>query len=80
MKTLGIVKRIDELGRLVIPYEIRRSLDIDKDNVEFFLDGDKLIITKWNAHCLFCGSTEELSEFKDKHVCRACREAIAKEG
>ncbi len=77
MKTLGIVKKIDELGRLVIPYEIRRSLDIDRENVEFFLDGDKLVLAKWNAHCIFCGGTDDLVELKDKLVCADCRAALA---
>lgn len=77
MKTLGIVKKIDELGRLVIPYEIRRSLDIDRGNVEFFLDGDKLVITKWNAHCIFCGGTDDLIELKEKLVCSHCRAELS---
>lgn len=77
MKSLGIVKKIDELGRLVIPYEIRRSLDIDRESVEFFIDGDKLVLTKWNAHCVFCGGTDDLVELKDKLVCASCRAELA---
>lgn len=78
MKTLGIVKKVDELGRLVIPSEIRRSLGIDKENVEFFMDGDKLILTKYTAHCVFCSGTDDLIEYKGKLICSDCRAAITK--
>ena len=77
MKNTGMVKKIDELGRLVIPKEIRIALGIDKENVEFFMDGDKLIVTKWNAHCVFCGGTEDLIEHKEKLICSECRKQIA---
>ena len=77
MKNTGMVKKIDELGRLVIPKDIRLALGIDKENVEFFMDGDKLIVTKWNAHCIFCGGTDDLAEHKEKLICSACRNAIA---
>ena len=77
MKTTGMVKRIDELGRLVIPKEIRQSMGIDKENVEFYMDGDKLIVQKWNAHCVFCGGTDDLSTYRDKLICSACRNDIS---
>ena len=77
MKTTGMVKKIDQLGRLVIPKEIRNALDIDNANVEFFMDGDQMIVRKWNAHCTFCGGTENLVEFKEKLICSACRKALS---
>lgn len=77
MKHTGMVKKIDDLGRLVIPKDIRLALGIDKENVEFFMDGDKLIVTKWNAHCIFCGGTEELIEHKEKLICSACRNELS---
>ena len=76
MKQTGMVKKIDELGRLVIPYEIRRTLDIDRANVEFFLDGEKLIICKWKAHCIFCGGTDDLTEYRDRLICQSCRNEL----
>ena len=76
MKTTGMVKRVDDLGRLVIPKEIRLALGIDKENVEFYMDGDKLIVKKWNAHCVFCGGTDELAEYKEKFICSACRKEL----
>ena len=80
MKTTGMVKKIDQLGRLVIPKEIRNALDIDDANVEFFMDGDQLIVRKWNAHCIFCGGTEGLVEFKEKLICSACRKSLFETG
>jgi len=76
MKSTGMVKKIDDLGRLVIPKEIRNALGIDKENVEFFMDGDKLIVQKWTAHCIFCGSTDDLVEYKEKLICSTCRSEI----
>ena len=76
MKTTGMVKAIDGLGRLVIPKEIRLALGIDKENVEFYMDGDKLIVKKWNPHCIFCGGTDELVEYKEKLICSTCRKDL----
>ena len=76
MKTTGMVKKIDELGRLVIPKEIRNALDIDNGTVQFYMDGDSLIVKKWNAHCVFCGGTDGLIEYKEKLICDNCRKEI----
>lgn len=76
MKTTGMIKKIDELGRLVIPKEIRNALDIDNGTVQFYMDGDALIVKKWNAHCVFCGGTDGLIEYKDKLICESCRNEI----
>ena len=77
MKTTGMIKKIDDLGRLVIPKEIRTALDIEKDNVEFYMEGDTLIVRKWNPHCVFCGGTDGLVEYKGKLICAACRASIS---
>lgn len=77
MKTTGMTKKVDDLGRVVIPKEIRTALDIEQGTVELYLDGDSLIIKKWNAHCVFCGGTDGLIEYKDKLVCNDCRKDIA---
>ena len=76
MKTTGMAKNIDNLGRLVIPKEIRNALDIDNGTVELYIDGDKLIVKKWSAHCVFCGGTEDLTEYKEKLVCASCRNEL----
>ena len=73
MKSTGIVRHIDELGRVVVPKEIRKKLGIENtDPVEIYVDGDKIILTKYHPVCHFCGSIEELTEFKGKKVCSAC--------
>ncbi|MDD2269270.1 MAG: AbrB/MazE/SpoVT family DNA-binding domain-containing protein [Eubacteriales bacterium] len=77
MKLLGIVRKVDELGRIVVPMELRRSLNInEKDPVEIFAEGDKIIIRKFSPACIFCGSTENVSSFKDKLVCEECIASI----
>ena len=73
MKSTGIVRHIDELGRVVVPKEIRKKLGIENtDPVEIYVDGDKIILTKYHPVCHFCGSIDELVEFKGKNVCSAC--------
>ncbi|HHV94023.1 MAG TPA: AbrB/MazE/SpoVT family DNA-binding domain-containing protein [Firmicutes bacterium] len=73
MKSTGIVRQMDSLGRIVIPIELRRTLQIDKqDPIEIFVEGDKIILRKHRAACVFCGSTDGITPFKDKYVCSDC--------
>ena len=73
MKTTGIVRPVDGLGRIVLPIELRRSLDIqERDQVEILLEGDRIILRKHETACLFCGGIRGLSEYKGKIVCREC--------
>ncbi len=73
MKSTGIIRNIDELGRLVVPKEIRKKLGIDKnDPVEIYVEGDKILLTKYAPACHFCGGIEELTEFKGKKICASC--------
>lgn len=77
MKSTGIVRNIDELGRIVVPKELRKKLGIAAcDPVEISSDGDKIILTKYSPVCHFCGSTENISEFKEKNICKTCIEEI----
>lgn len=73
MKATGIVRRIDELGRLVLPIEMRRVLDIaEKDMVEIYVEGEEIILRKFRPFCVFCGSHENTVSFQDKQVCPDC--------
>lgn len=73
MKSTGIVRNIDELGRIVIPKEIRKKLGIENsDPVEIYVEGDKILLMKYHPACHFCGSTEEIADFKGKVICKAC--------
>ena len=73
MKSTGIVRHIDELGRVVVPKEIRRKLGISNtDPGEIFTEGDRIILTKYVPVCHFCGKTEGLCEFKEKNICADC--------
>lgn len=73
MKATGIVRHIDELGRIVVPKEMRTKMDIlCGDPVEIFVEDDKIILRKYAPNCLFCGSAENLSEFKDRRICSEC--------
>jgi transcriptional pleiotropic regulator of transition state genes len=77
MKSTGIVRHIDELGRIVVPKELRKRLGIAAcDPVEISSEGDKIILTKYSPVCHFCGSTENISEFKEKNICAECIKEI----
>lgn len=73
MKSTGIIRHVDELGRIVIPKEMRKKMDIaNSDPVEIYVEGDKIILTKYNPSCSFCGSDDEIIEFKGKKICIHC--------
>ncbi len=73
MKSTGIVRRLDELGRIVLPIELRRTLDLaEKDAVEIYVEGDCIILRKYQPNCLFCGETKHLAEYKGRQVCQKC--------
>ena len=77
MKTTGIVRKIDDLGRIVLPIELRRTLDIaERDSIEIYVDSDQIILKKYQPTCIFCGSSDNLREFKDKIVCSKCIEEL----
>lgn len=77
MKSTGVVRRIDELGRIVLPIEIRRSLDISvKDPVEIFIDNERIVLQKYVPACIFCGDADNIVFFNGKRICQNCLEEI----
>lgn len=77
MKERGIVRRVDELGRVVLPIELRRSLDLnERDRVEIRAEDDRIILRKFESNCCFCGNDKELREFRGKLLCPKCIKAI----
>ena len=73
MKSTGIVRKVDELGRVVLPIELRRSLYIEeKDALEIYVDGNSVILKKYEPDCIFCGNAREVVNFKGKNICSAC--------
>ena len=79
MKSTGIVRKIDELGRIVLPIELRRVMNIGPaDGVEIYVDGDKIVLQKHERACIFCGSSEDTEEYMGKCVCRECARKIGK--
>mgnify|MGYP002519935195 FL=1 len=77
MKATGIARPVDPLGRVVIPVELRRSLDIKTDDLlEVFLEGEYIMLKKNEKKCIFCGSTEDIVDIRGKNVCNACIEEM----
>ena len=77
MKSTGVVRQLDNLGRVVLPIELRRTMGIGvKDLLEVFVDGEDIILRKYQPVCLFCGSQEDVTEYRGKNICRACLEQL----
>ena len=78
MKSTGIIRRVDELGRVVIPIEIRNQFDIvEKDPIEIYVSGSSIILKKFEPNCIFCGNTENLLSYNDKLICSDCAHKIS---
>lgn len=73
MKSTGIVRKVDELGRIVLPIEMRRTLDIgEKDAMEIYVEGSSVILKKYKPSCVFCDATKDITVFKGKNICPKC--------
>ena len=73
MKATGIVRRIDKMGRIVLPAELRRTMDIgDQETLEIFTDGSSIVLKKYAPACIFCDSGRKVSLFKGKNICARC--------
>ncbi len=78
IKSTGIIRKVDELGRIVIPMELRNKLGIqEKDPLEIFVDGSSIILKKYNPNCIFCGSSKNLLPYNDVLICTKCKNNIA---
>ena len=78
MKSTGIVRKVDELGRIVIPIELRRTLDIaERDTLEIFVSEDSIVLRKFHPSCVFCNGTKNIVSYKGKSVCSSCISSLA---
>ena len=79
MKATGIIRRIDELGRVVLPIELRNKFGItEKDPMEIYVDGGSIILKKFEPNCVFCGSSKKLLDYDGKMICEKCADKIIK--
>ncbi len=77
MKSTGITRQVDELGRFVLPIEIRRALDIkEKDALEIYTEEGRIILQKYQPACFFCSNADDLVLFENKRICRSCLEKL----
>ena len=73
MKSTGFVKKIDELGRILIPKELRSSMELDtKDALEMFVDGDRIVLQKYQPACIFCNNADDILFFEGRRICASC--------
>jgi len=81
VKSVGIVRKIDELGRIVLPIELRRTLDLkEKDSVEIIAEGESIVLRKYQPNCIFCENSKNLIEYKGKLVCSRCVASLLEQG
>lgn len=77
MRSIGVVRKVDELGRIVLPIELRRTLDIkEKDSLEIFTEGETVILKKYEPACVFCSNAKDVINFKGKNICKECLKEI----
>ncbi len=77
MKATGIVRKVDELGRIVLPIELRRIMGIaERDPLEIYVDGDTIVIKKYHAACVFCDNARDVVPYKGKNICPECLKAL----
>ena len=79
MKSTGIVRKVDELGRIVLPIELRRTMDIaEKDAIEIYVDGASIILRKYEPTCIFCGDAKNVINYRGKNICPNCLKEMKK--
>ena len=79
MKTTGIVRQMDSLGRIVLPIELRRTLDIaQKDSLEIYVEGNQIVLKKYEPNCAFCDNTKDIIQYKGKNICPRCLAELKK--
>lgn len=79
MKSTGMVRKIDELGRIVMPAEIRQTLGLQvRDAMEIFIDGDRIVLQKYQPSCIFCTNADDLVLFEGKRICPECLSKLKK--
>ncbi len=77
LKSTGIVRKVDELGRIVLPIELRRTLDIaEKDSLEIYMDGASIVLKKYQPSCIFCDDAKDVIMFHGKNICPKCLKAL----
>ncbi len=73
MKSIGIVRKVDELGRIVLPIELRRTLSIEeRDPLEIYVDSDSIILRKYEPACIFCARSTDVVVYKGRNICKHC--------
>ena len=77
VKSTGIVRKVDDLGRIVLPIEMRRTLDIaERDALEIYVEGSSVILKKYKPSCIFCDSVKDVAMFKSKNICQKCMKEL----
>ncbi|MEE0096848.1 MAG: AbrB/MazE/SpoVT family DNA-binding domain-containing protein [Oscillospiraceae bacterium] len=79
MKSTGIVRKVDELGRIVLPIELRRTLEIaERDSLEIYVEGSTIILKKYEPACIFCGDAKDVVNYKGRNICKKCLDEMKK--
>lgn len=73
MKPAGVVRKVDQLGRIVLPKSLRKRYMMNEgDPVEILVQGDHIILERYRPKCVFCGNMDHVSEFRERHICNVC--------
>lgn len=79
MRPIGVVRKVDQLGRLVLPKSLRRRFNMNEgDPVEILVQGEHIILERYRPHCVLCGSTEQVAEYRERYICKTCVDDLAR--
>jgi transcriptional pleiotropic regulator of transition state genes len=77
MKPAGVVRKVDQLGRIVLPKSLRKRYQMNEgDPVEILVQGDHIILERYRPKCVFCGNMKEVNDFKERYICADCLEQM----
>lgn len=77
LKSTGVVRKLDQLGRIVLPKELGTVLNLkEKDALEIYVDGEQIILKKYEPACVFCGDAREVVNYRGKNICKKCLEEM----
>lgn len=73
MKPAGVVRKVDQLGRIVLPKSLRKRYQMNEgDPVEILVQGDHIILERYRPRCVFCNTLDDVREFKERYLCGTC--------
>ncbi len=77
MRATGVVRRVDQLGRIVLPKKLRKEFEFnEKNDIELLIDGDTIVLRKFMPSCVFCNTRDDVNVYKGRNICEKCMDEL----